>query len=111
MKPRDKGIPVDEVVAIFKKTGQTLNKSLLIEWEQTFPMFAPIKHSNGARFYTADDLEILNLIVELIKVKGCSTSYALTALKNSKSVFLQKRRTIAHLELIKKELEDWRASL
>ncbi len=111
MKTLDKGIPVEEVLVIFKKTGQSLSKPLLLEWEKTFPMFQPIKHSNGARFYRAEDLEILNLIVELIKVKGCSVSYALTAIKSSKSQFLQKRRAITHLELVKKELEDWRDSL
>jgi DNA-binding transcriptional MerR regulator len=111
MKPRDKGIPLDEVLAIFKKTGQTLSKQLVIEWETTFPMFKPIKHSNGARFYTVENVELLELIVDLIKVKGCSVSYALTAIKKSKSHFLQKRRAIVHLEVIKKQLEDWRASI
>ncbi len=111
MKPRDKGIAVDEVITIFKRKGQEINKSLLIEWEKAFPMFQPIKHSNGARFYTVENIEILELIVDLVKVRGCSVSYALSAIKNSKSQFLQKRRAIAHLEVVKKELEDWRDSL
>jgi DNA-binding transcriptional MerR regulator len=111
MKPRDKGIPLDEVIVNLKKAGHSLTKSVLLEWEQSFPMFRPIKHSNGARFYTDEDVEMLNLIVDLVKVKGCSHSYALSAIKNSKSQLLQKRRTIAHLELIKKQLEDWRNSL
>jgi hypothetical protein len=99
MKPRDKGIPLDEVIADFNRAGYGLSRPLLTEWEKAFPMLKPIKH------------EILNLIVELVKVRGCSLSYAQAALKNSKSVFLQKRRAIAHLELIKKQLEDWRESL
>jgi DNA-binding transcriptional MerR regulator len=111
MKPRDKGIPLDEVIADFNRAGYGLSRPLLTEWEKAFPMLKPIKHSNGARFYTVEDIEILNLIVELVKVRGCSLSYAQAALKNSKSVFLQKRRAIAHLELIKKQLEDWRESL
>ncbi len=111
MKPRDKGIPIDEVIAIFNRSGYRLTKPILIEWEKAFPMFQPIKHSDGKRFYTAENVELLSLIVDLILVKEHSYKYALSAIKNSKSMALQKRRTIAHLEIIKAQLEDWRASL
>jgi DNA-binding transcriptional MerR regulator len=111
MKPRDRGINIDDVVTRLKKQGHIIPKSTLYVWEGSFPMLKPQKSSAGERFYTEDDLAILDQIVELVKVKEHSHKYALQALKNSKSVFLQKRRAIAHLELIKKHLEDWRDTL
>ncbi len=111
MKPRDKGTPIDEVIGIFNRSGYKLTKPILVEWEKAFPMLQPIKHSDGKRFYTAENIDLISLIVDLILVKEHSYKYALSAIKNSKSMALQKRRTMAHLEAMKAELEDWRASL
>ena len=59
-------------------------KSLLRYWESEFKQIQPRKDRGGIRRYTAQDIDIINRIYELVKVKGFTIDGARKALVEDK---------------------------
>ena len=69
---------ISEVADRFK-----LNTSKLRYWESQFPHLLPKRKSTGARKYTAMDIQKIEVLYDLIEVKGMTLEGAKLAL-NSK---------------------------
>ena len=65
--------------------------SLLRFWEKEFPNINPKKTERGIRQYTAQDIEEIRIVYNLLKVKGMKIAAAKAALKKA---FLHKMRKI-----------------
>ena len=79
---------IGEVAALFE-----VNTSLIRFWEKEFQIITPKKNRKGNRLFSIQDIENLNKIYYLVKVKG----YTLDGAKNE----LQKKNKIVP-ELLEK---------
>lgn len=87
--------------------------SLLRFWEKEFPNINPRKTDRGIRQYTAQDIEEIRIVYNLLKVKGMKIAAAKAVLsKNRKgaedtSVILDELHSLrAELVALRKELND-----
>lgn len=89
---------MDEIEKIYYSMGETaamfnVAPSLLRFWEKEFDMIKPHKNKKGTRYFTKHDIEIINTIYYLTKIKGYTLQGAKEALKNN----LVKETTNAHV--------------
>lgn len=87
---------ITEVATMLK-----VNPSLLRFWEKEFDMIRPKKNKKGTRYYTKEDIELINKIYELVKDKG----YTLEGAKKmliSKEPLPYEPAPISKTDLIKK---------
>jgi DNA-binding transcriptional MerR regulator len=68
---------ISEVAKLFK-----VNASKLRYWEAQFPHLLPKRTESGIRKYTPVDIEKINVLVDLIDVKGLTIEGAKHALTN-----------------------------
>ena len=68
---------IGEVAEIFG-----VNASLIRFWEKEFEIINPKKNAKGNRKFTPKDIEILNQIYDLVKIKGFTLDGAKKALFN-----------------------------
>jgi DNA-binding transcriptional MerR regulator len=83
---------------VAEKIGE--KASLIRFWEGHFPMIKPKKGKNGARQYTKHDIEIIQAIHYLVKVKGYTLQGAKEAMKNRNKV-LDQQQVIEALERVR----------
>ena len=81
---------IGEVAALFE-----VNTSLIRFWEKEFQIITPKKNRKGNRLFSIQDIENLNKIYYLVKVKG----YTLDGAKNE----LQKKNKVVP-ELLEKNV-------
>ena len=90
---------IAEVSKLFK-----VAKSLLRYWEGEFSALRPKKDRSGIRRYTVKDIEKIQEIYDLLKVRGFTIEGAKRELSKSKTSVKQvdvKQRLIATLTLLK----------
>ncbi len=67
---------IGEVAQMFKVT-----ETLLRYWEKEFPNIKPEKGGRGVRQYSKDDIEQVELVYNLVKVRGLTLQGARDAIK------------------------------
>jgi len=84
--------------------------SLIRFWETHFDTIKPRKSKNGARQYTAKDIEAIKLIFHLVKEKGYTLQGAKEAIKNDGHL-KDKMEILESLHSMKAFLLDLKKSL
>jgi DNA-binding transcriptional MerR regulator len=95
-----------EVAALFD-----VNQSLIRFYEKEFDVLQPKKNKKGNRYFTAEDLENLKIIFNLIRDKGYTLNGAKEYLKNNMDDSKDSHRVIHSLENLKKFLIEVRDQL
>ncbi|MDR1676219.1 MAG: MerR family transcriptional regulator, partial [Tannerella sp.] len=81
-----------------------VNESTLRYWEKEFDEIAPRRNKKGTRFYLEEDLRIIELIYQLVKVEGMTLDGARKALANKKAITDQ-AAMLSRLKQVRAELE------
>lgn len=80
-------------------------QSTLRFWEKSFPELNPRRSAHNQRFYTAGDIEQLQIIKYLLHTKGLKVESAREYLKHNKKNISRNLEVIAKLEKTRAELE------
>lgn len=90
-----------------------VTESLLRYWEKMFPSINPRKTSRNIRQYTAEDIEDVRIVHNLVKVRGMKLSLAKEIIrknhqgaKETTEVLDRLLHVRSELECIKKELDQ-----
>ena len=97
---------ISEVAAKFD-----VAESLLRYWEKEFPSIKPKKASRMVRQYSAQDIEEIHLIYNLVKVRGMKISAAREALKKNREGVTRNGQLLTTLESVREELLSLRHEL
>lgn len=81
-----------------------VNTSLLRYWEKEFKALEPKKQGSGKRAYTAQDIEIIGVLHDLLKGKGYTIDGAKRQLKQALKEQRQTEALRQRLEAIRAEL-------
>lgn len=81
-----------------------VNNSLIRFWEKEFDILKPKKNNKGNRLFTAQDLQNLKVIYDLVKEKGYTLDGAKKKMKTQNKKSLSNQEIVAQLEHIKQEL-------
>ncbi len=99
---------ISEVAEMFD-----VNESLLRYWEKVFPSIKPRKTARNIRQYTAEDIEDVRIVHNLVKVRGMKLTVARDLIrknhegaKDTTEVLDRLMKVRGELELIKKELDS-----
>lgn len=78
-----------------------VNTSLIRFWEKEFSILKPHKNKKGNRLFTQKDLDNIDKIYELVKVKGLTLTGAKKALRNKEVLneFTESKTSAAHAPL------------
>ena len=86
--------------------------TMLRYWEKEFPTIRPKKGGNNVRMYSADDIEEIRLVYDLVKVRNMKLAAARELIhrnregaKNSSDLLERLTNVRAELVSIKKELD------
>lgn len=88
-----------------------VNESLLRFWETEFKEIKPRKTPGGVRQYTREDIEAIELVHSLVKIRGLTLEGARQTLRLKKDEESRRIELIHKLEDIKKELNDLKEGL
>ncbi len=98
---------IGEVAA---KLGESV--TLVRYWTNYYPQFlSPKRNARGSRYYSPEQLEILQQLHYLIKDCGMTLDGAAARLQSDKKEVTNKTQLRSTLESIRKELEEVRKSL
>ena len=86
-------------------------ESLLRSWEKEFPSIKPKKTNRQVRQYSAQDIEEIDLIYNLVKVRGMKLSAAREVLKKNREGVARNTELINTLEGVRNELLSLRREL
>ena len=86
-------------------------ESLLRFWETEFPQLKPRKASRNIRQYTKEDIEVVRLIYNLVKVRGLKLSAARNVLTKNKEGIMKVTEVIDRLKVMREELVTFRRNL
>ncbi len=88
-----------------------VNASLIRFWEREFPQIQPKKTESGSRKYRPQDLELLERIYTLVKVRGFTLEGARNMLKRKGSEADRLSELESRLRALKARLEELRELL
>lgn len=86
-------------------------ESLLRFWEKEFPQLKPHKAGRNIRQYTKEDVEIVKVIYNLVKVRGMKIATAREMLKKNKGGQQNLANAIEKLKALKEKLLEMRKAL
>ena len=86
-------------------------ESLLRYWEKECPSIKPKKTNRQVRQYSAQDIEEIDLIYNLVKVRGMKLSAAREVLKKNREGVARSTELINTLEGVRNELLSLRREL
>jgi DNA-binding transcriptional MerR regulator len=109
-------MPVSEPDKRYYSIGEVaarleVNASLIRFWEKEFPQIQPKKTESGSRKYRPQDLELLEKIYALVKVRGFTLEGARKMLKRKGSEEERLSELEARLLSLKQRLEELRELL
>ncbi len=88
-------------------------ESLLRYWEKEFPSIKPRKAGRNVRQYTEEDIEEIDLIYNMVKVRGMKLAVARETLaknrgkaKNTKDLYTRLVNIRAELVKLRKEMDN-----
>ncbi len=88
-----------------------VRETLLRYWETEFPQISPRKSGRNIRQYTKENIEQVEIIYNLVKVRGLKISAAREALKKNKEGTVQSVEVIQRLKDIRAQLVAIRSQL
>ena len=74
------------------------------DWEKEFPQLKPKKGARGTRQYTKEDIEVVRVIYNLVKVRGLRIDAARELMKHNREGVEQKTEVVDRLRAIRQEL-------
>ena len=86
-------------------------QSTLRYWEQEFPELKPRRSAHNQRYYSATNMEMLEIIKYLLHIKGLKIESAKEYLRHNKRNLSKKLQVISKLEEVKSDLERLLRSL
>lgn len=87
------------------------SESMLRFWEKEIPALKPKTTGNNIRQYTAEDVENIKTVYNLVKVRGFKIAAARKMLRENKSAVDINARLIEKLIAIRDELKDLKQRL
>lgn len=97
---------ISEVAEMFDVT-----ESLLRYWEKMFPSIKPRKTSRNIRQYTAEDIEDVRIVHNLVKVRGMKLSLAKEIIRKNHQGAKETTEVLDRLQNVRNELEAMRKEL
>ena len=97
---------IGEVADMFGVT-----ETLLRYWEREFPTISPRKSGRNIRQYSAEDIEEVRLVHNLVKVRGMTLAMARETIKKSRSNVTTTSALIERLQRVRQELVSIRREL
>ncbi|MCM1292654.1 MAG: MerR family transcriptional regulator [Bacteroides sp.] len=90
------------------EVAQLLNipASTLRFWEKNFTIIKPKRNEHGTRFYTAADIDKIDMIHYLVKERGLKLEAAQEQIRLNPKGVEQRHRTIARLKDMRKRVHD-----
>ncbi|MBP3774296.1 MAG: MerR family transcriptional regulator [Bacteroidaceae bacterium] len=88
-----------------------VNESTLRYWEQEFPRLKPHKAGRGVRQYTAEDIELVKVIHNLVKVRGLKLAAARQLLIKNKGGEQNIAEAVKRLQAVRQQLVELRRNL
>lgn len=82
----------------------SVNESALRYWETVFDEISPRKTSNGARYFTEEDIENVRLIHHLVKERGMTLEGARRKLRENRETTVNHEAISLRLKKVKNEL-------
>ncbi len=79
-------------------------ESLLRYWEKEFPNIRPRKSGRNIRQYTVEDIGEVQLVYNLLKVRGMKIAAARTVLSNNRKAATNTSEMLRHLQSVRDEL-------
>ena len=86
-------------------------ESLLRYWEKEFPNIAPRKSGRNVRQYTAEDIEEVRVVYNLLKVRGMKIAAARETLRKNKRGAMDSSDILSRLQSVRLELMEIRKEL
>ncbi len=87
---------------VAKKFG--VAESLLRYWEKEFPNIRPRKSGRNIRQYTVEDIVEVQLVYNLLKVRGMKIAAARAILSNNRKAATNASEMLRHLQSVRNEL-------
>lgn len=97
---------IGEVAGMFN-----VNASLIRFWEKEFDVIKPKKNKKGNRFFTKQDIDNIELIYHLVKVKGLTLNGAKMKLRDNRDDTNNNYEVVKTLSQIKTLLLEIKESL
>ena len=102
-------LSTDKELKLFYSIGEVaekfgVNDTLLRFWEKEFPQLKPKKGARGTRQYTKEDIEVVRVIYNLVKVRGLRIDAARELMKHNREGVEQKTEVVDRLRAIRQEL-------
>ena len=88
-----------------------VNESLLRYWEKVFPSIKPRKTSRNVRQYTADDIEDVRIVHNLVKVRGMKLELAKEIIRKNRQGASETTEVLDRLQNLRGELETIKKEL
>lgn len=85
--------------------------STLRYWETAFPTLQPKTTGNKVRQYTKENIELIRLIHNLVKVRGLKLEAARKEISANRGVVEKKTKTVELLTRVRDELQAIKAQL
>ena len=82
-----------------------VSKSLIRFWENEFDMLRPAKNTKGERRFTAQNIEQMHIIYNLVKKRGFTIKGAKLEIKDHKKRLTNQREALQILDKLKNNLE------
>lgn len=106
----------DKDLKLFYSIGEVaekfgVNDTLLRFWEKEFPQLRPKKGTRGTRQYTKEDIEVVRVIYNLVKVRGLRIDAARELLKRNREGVEQQTEVVERLRAIRQELVQLKGEL
>lgn len=80
-------------------------QSTLRFWEKEFPEIHPRRSASNQRYYNPDDLELLQIISFLLRVKGMKIDVAKEQIRHNRKNISKKLEVIEKLKSVREDLE------
>lgn len=81
-----------------------VNASLLRYWEKEFTQLKPFKNGKGVRYFSAKDMEIIQTIYHLTRVKGYTLQGVKDELKSGAGKAMSQERAVEALQRVRARL-------
>lgn len=88
-----------------------VSESMLRFWEKEIPMLKPKTTGNNIRQYTAEDIENIKVVYNLVKVRGFKLAAARKMLRENRQAVDGNARIMEHLIKVRDELKAMKKQL
>ncbi len=92
---------IGEVAGMFE-----VSRSLLRYWENEFSFLTPRKNRKGDRLFTKENIQQIQIIYNLVKVRGFTLEGAKQELKKEKTSLTEQITIVDRLKTIQSKLKD-----